>query len=74
MLLRRMNPMRVMAVGMLLVAAGSISVRHHVPGMSPDLADALSGFLYGSGLALMILVVVLKGRRGRGRDTAGPHA
>ena len=36
MLLRRMNPMRVSSVGMLLVAAGAVSVHYHVPGMSPD--------------------------------------
>jgi hypothetical protein len=60
------NPMRLVAIGMLCVSAGAVSTHYHVPGMSSNAADFLSGCLYGVGLATMILGMVLKRRGARG--------
>ena len=64
MLLRmyRLSPRTILRVGMVSLIAAILSLRflHRWTGMNPDLADGVTGFLYGIAIATMLLSVWMR--------------
>lgn len=53
------SPVVLMRVGFACLAAASISVRYAsaLPGVSPDVADAITGLLYGVSIGALLMSV-----------------